>query len=187
MPVIEEVLGVGVVDCHHWEAQRALGLHCPQPNHSSGGLLHRAHRGHVGPLGMEQRHQIGPVVHGDVRFGIENRVEMPVITVGIFFAYRKDRDPIGYQRGRHVVLGRQRVRGAQRHLSSSGPQSAHQVGGFRRDMHTSPEPDTGERLALLIAAAKRSEYRHTPRRPSNALLSSFRKGRVGNVVIHVPP
>ena len=67
--VVEEVLGLGLVDGDDREAERAVGGHRPQPDHAGRRLL--GAREHVAdlarPLAVEQRDEVAAVVHGQLR------------------------------------------------------------------------------------------------------------------------
>jgi len=66
------------------------------------------------------------------------------------------------QGGGHVVLGGERVGGAQRHAGSPGFQRADQVCGLGGHMQTSRQADSGEGFLLLEALAHLGQHRHLP-------------------------
>ena len=73
--VVEQMLGLGVVDRNHRDLERAVFFHRAQPNHAGGGFLHagdyflRLAR----VLGMQQTDQVGAVVHRDAADGCRAR------------------------------------------------------------------------------------------------------------------
>ena len=79
--IVEQVLGRRVVDRDHRNAQRAVALHGAQADDAGGRLLHAgAHLGReVGVLRVQQRDQVGAVVHGQHRSFVEHRVQMRVV------------------------------------------------------------------------------------------------------------
>jgi hypothetical protein len=107
--VVEEVLGLGLVDGHDREAQGAVRGHGLEPDHSGRRLL-RAGQDLVdlsGPLGVEERHEVAPIVHRDLGVRVGHRVEVRVVRVAILASAGETGDPeLGHERRGHVVLGR---------------------------------------------------------------------------------
>jgi hypothetical protein len=106
--VVEQMLGLSLVDRHDREPERAVGRHSLEPDHAGRRLL--GSREHVpdlvGPLAMEERHEVAAVVHRDLRPGVGDLVEVGVIRVAILAAASKRRDAIfGHERRGDVVLG----------------------------------------------------------------------------------
>ena len=75
----------------------------------------------------------------------------------------KVRDPVLVdERGGDVVLGRERVRGAEDDLGAARLQRAHQVRRLGRHVEAGGDAVAGERLLALEALADRGEHRHLP-------------------------
>src|SRR5207237_8502657 len=106
----------------------------------------RDHLGPVGNAGVDvgeavQRnedhrgHQVGPVVHRDVRLVLQGRGDVFVINVGRLTVNREDGNTeIVNQAGGHVVLGRQRVGGDEHQVGPAGLNGASEVGGLGGDV-----------------------------------------------------
>ena len=75
--VVEQVLGVGVVDRDDGKLQHAFFRHGTQANDAGGGLFGSADHvvERVGALGVQNRDQVGAIVHGDVRLVVDRRRE----------------------------------------------------------------------------------------------------------------
>ena len=67
-------------------------------------------------IGMEQRGQVGAVVHGDRRRVVEHGVDVLVIGVGVLAADGEHGDALGDEGRGGIVLGRERVGGAEQWL-----------------------------------------------------------------------
>ena len=67
--VVEEVLGLGLVDRHDREAERAVRGHRLEPDHAGRRLLRPGEDllDLVGPVAVEQRDEVAAVVHRDLR------------------------------------------------------------------------------------------------------------------------
>ncbi len=74
------------------------------------------------PLLVEQRHEVAAVVHGDLRVGVRDGVEVRVVRVAVLAAPGERADAVARdERGGDVVLGRERVGGAERHAARRRP------------------------------------------------------------------
>ena len=103
---------------------------------------------------MQHRHQIGAVVHGQVRLVGDGRLD--VLVVGAVLAGRilaldgVGRDAVlGHQRRRHIVLGGERVAGAEHQVRPAGLERDRQVGGLGGDVQAAGHPEPLQRLLLL--------------------------------------
>ena len=135
--VVEHVLGVGVVHGDDRELQGPVGLHGPQADDAGGGLLGAgqdlAHL--VGALPVQAGHQVAAVVHGHLRVGVEDGVDVAEVGLGVLALDGVDGDALVQgQRGGHVVLGGQRVRGAGDDGGAARLERAEQVGGLGGDV-----------------------------------------------------
>ena len=70
-----------------------------------------------------------------------------------------------HERRGHVVLGRERVRRAQRDLSARGGQREHQVRGLGGDVEARRQPNSVEGALLGEPLADLCQHRHLPARP----------------------
>ena len=86
--VVEEVLGLGLVDRDDREAEGVVGGHRPQPDDAGRRLLGPGEdlRDLAGPLAVEQRHEVAAVVHRQLRMGVGDRVEVRVVGVAVLAA-----------------------------------------------------------------------------------------------------
>ena len=75
----------------------------------------------MGVAGVQQRHQIGAVVHGDHRLVIERGAQVAIVGLVVLALDRVGGNLVVLnQRRRDVVLGRQRIGGAQNHVGAAG-------------------------------------------------------------------
>ena len=90
----------------------------------------------VAALGVQHGHQVHAVVHGDVGLDVEHAVEVAVVLLDALALDGVDGHlVVGDERRGDVVLGAQRVAGAEGDLGAAGQQHAHEVGGFGGDVH----------------------------------------------------
>ncbi len=131
----------------------------------------------VEPVQRDEDHradQVGAVVHRDVGLVLQGGGDVPVIAVLVLALDRVDRDAvILHQAGRDVVLGRQRVGGAQQEVGAAGLQGLGQVGGLGRDVQTGRHPHPGQRLFLLETLADRPQDRHVALGPLDPFPAVF--------------
>ncbi len=168
VPVVEEVLGLGLVDGHDREAEGAVGGHGLEPDDPGGRLLRAGEDlGDLGgPLAVEQRHEVATVVHRHLRMGVGDAVEVGVVGVAILAAPGEGGDAVlGDERGGHVVLGGQRVGRRQDDLRAAGLERAHQVGGLGRDVQAGADAQAGERTLALEPLADEAQDGHLALRP----------------------
>ena len=123
--VVEQVLRQRLVDGHDGERERAVGRHGPEADDArwSSPRCRRGRRAAlVAALLVEQRHEVAAVVHRDVRVRVGDGVEMRVVRVALSSPRTRERaDAVaGDERRRDVVLGRERVRRAERDLGAAG-------------------------------------------------------------------
>ena len=201
------MLGLGIVDGHDRQLEHAVFFHGPQPDDARRGLFHAGH--HVGhqllALGRGQgrrpladlvvevvepvqrdedhrAHQVGAVVHRDIGLVLQGGRDVPVIAVLVFALDRVGRDSvILHQAGRDVVLGRQRVGGAQQEVGTAGLQGLGQVGGFGRDVQAGRHSHSGQRLFLLEPLADRPQDGHVALGPLDSFAALFSQRQVFDV------
>ncbi len=149
--VIEEVLGVGVVDGDDRILEDALGRHALQPDDAGRRLLRAAgHAGEKGPLpGVEGADQVGSVIHGDLRPVVQGGAEVPVVGLVVLALDGENGDPevLDDRRG-GVILGAQGIRGGQPDIGPPELERLHQVAGFARHVQAGRELDPLEGFLL---------------------------------------
>ena len=131
--VIEQVLGVGVVHRDDGELQHAFLRHGAQANDAGRGLFGSADHAveRVGALGVQDRDQVGAIIHRDLRLVIDGRQDVAVIRVVVLALDGEDRNVVvAHQAGGNVVLRGQRIRGAQHHFGAAIAQADGQVRGL---------------------------------------------------------
>ena len=169
--VVEQVLGLGLVDRHDREAERAVGGHRLEADDAGGGLLGAGEdlRDLRRPLAVEQRHEVAAVVHRDLRPRVGDGVEVRVVGVAVLAAPRVRRDPVlGDERRGDVVLGRERVRGGEEDLRAAGLERPHQVRGLGGDVEAGADAQALERAVALEALADQAQDGHLPLGPFDA-------------------
>jgi hypothetical protein len=139
--VVEHPLGGRVVQADHREAQAAFAGQRAHPNHAGGGLLDPGHgRADLRSL-VEHSDQVGAVVHDEVRVGCQDGLQVPLVGRKILTVPGLHGDLlIGDQRGADVVLGRERVGGAEGDLGAAGPQRAEQDCRLGGDVERGGDP-----------------------------------------------
>ena len=103
------MLGVRIVHRHHGKLQHAFLRHRPQPDHARRGLFRPANHAFqsVRPLGVQNRYQVGAIIHRDMRLMIDRRQNVVVISIVILALDGVHRNPlIAHQAGRHIILRR---------------------------------------------------------------------------------
>ena len=183
--VVEEVLGLGLVDRDDREAERAVGGHRLEPDDAGRRLLGPGEDllDLVGPLAVEQRDEVAAVVHRDLGLRVGDRVEVGVVRVAVLAAAGERRDPVlGDERRGDVVLRRERVRGREDDLGAAGLERPHQVGGLGRDVEAGADPEAGQRLLALEALADQAQDGHLALGPLDPADALGREAEVGHVV-----
>ncbi len=101
------MLGIRIVDCDDWKFQHALFGHRAQPDYAGCGLFRSADDiiESIGALGVQNRDQVGAIVHGDVRLVIDGGQNMVVVGVVVLALDGVNRYiVVAYQAGGHVIL-----------------------------------------------------------------------------------
>ena len=137
----------------------------------------------MGVAGVQQRNQIGAVIHGDDRLMIERGAQMAVVGFVIFAFDRVGRNLIVLdQRCRDIVLGRQRIGSAEQHVGAAGFESLHQVRGLGGDMQTSRKTHAAQRLFLGEAFFNPLQHRHILAGPENPLAPAIGQTHIFYIV-----
>ena len=182
--VVEQVLGVGVVDRDDGIAQHALLRHGAQADDAGGGLFGAGNHAieHVGALGERDGDQVGAVIHGDVRLVIERRHDVRVVGIVVLALDGVDRDVVvAHQAGGDIVLRGQRIGGAQHNIGAAIAQGDGQVGGFSRHVQAGRNAHALQRLVLDEVLADDLQDLHGLVGPVNALLAHIGKCEVGDI------
>ena len=166
--------------------ENALLRHRAETDHTGRRLLGATPhvREELAALCVEERHDIGAVVHRDVRFDLEHRVDVPVVGVAVLALPREDRDAFaGDERGGGIVLCRERIRRAQRDLGPAIAQREREVGGLRGDVQACGDADAGVRPLFREALADLAEHGHLARGPFRPPHSRVSEVEIGDVVL----
>ena len=178
------MFGERIVDCHDGILQHAVLGHGAQADDAGGGLFGAAHdvRRQVLPLAVQQRNQVRAVVHGDVRGMFGRRRQVLVVDVVVFALDGVDRNAvIAHQNGGYVILGGQRIGGAQHHGGPGIAQRDHQVGGLAGHVQAGGNALAGQRLGLDELLADGLQHGHELERPVRAPLAQIRQGNILDV------
>jgi hypothetical protein len=137
----------------------------------------------VGVARVQDVHQVAAIVHGDVGPRGEHRLDVPVVG-GLVLAFDRERRDaeLARQRRGHVILGRQRVRRAQRDGRPGGLQRDHQVGRLGGHVQAAADPQAGQRFVATESLANAAQDGHLPVGPANSAQAGFGQGHVFDVV-----
>ncbi len=173
--VVEEVLGLGLVDGHDRVLQRTVGRHGRKADDAGGGLFSAADDvlEHLGLLGVDAAHDVGAVVHGHLRLVRDGLVDVLVVRLGVLALDRVGANAILRNECRgHVILRGERVARAQHDVGAAGLQGAHQVRGLGGDVQARAHAESLEGLLGSEPLADGGEYRHVGIGPLDARLAS---------------
>ena len=131
---------------------------------------------------MQGREQVGAVVDRHRRRGRGQGTDVRRERVRALAAHGADRDPATHQRRRDVVLGGQRVGGAEADGGPAGRQGIREVRRLGGDVQAHGHPHPVERPLLGEALADRAQHRHLALGPRDARLSLAGEREVGDVV-----
>src|SRR5579864_856824 len=186
--IVEEVLGVGVVDGDNGILQHAFFRHSAQANDAGGGFFGAADHAfeRVLALGMEHADQVGAVVHGDVRLVIERGEDVVVVGVVVLALDRENRDVVvAHQRSRDVILRGKRIRGAEHDVGATVTQANGQVRRFGSDVQASGNARALQWLVLDEFFADDLQDLHGLIGPLDPLLSKIGKLDAFDVVLNL--
>ncbi len=185
--VVEQMLGVSVVHGDDGILQHAFLRHGAQPDHAGGGLFGAAdHAGNASwRLVCRHRHQVGAVVHGDLRLVIERRHDVRVIGVVVLALDGEDRNAvIAHQAGGNIILRGERVRGAQHHVGAAIAQADRQVRGLGGDVQASRDAHALQRLVLDEFLADDLQDLHRLVGPLDAFFAEIGELEILNVAVY---
>ena len=174
-----------LVDRDDRAQQPPFGLQAPRAQQPGGGLLHSADQplAEVRRPGMQEREQVGAVVERHVRAARGERDDVRGVRVGVLAVAGVDLGAVLLdERGRRVVLRRERVRRRERHLGAARHQRPDEVRRLGGDVQACRHGDAVERALALEPLADRAQHRHLPVRPRDPGLAAAGEREVGDVV-----
>ena len=183
--VVEEVLGLGLVDRDDREPEHPVGGHRPQADDAGRRLLGPGVdlRHLVRAFRVEEVHEVAAVVHRQLRMRVRDRTEVRVVGVVVLAATGERGDAVlGDERGRDVVLGRQRVARREDDVRAAGLERAHEVGRLGRHVQARADAQAVERPVALEALADQAQDGHLALGPLDAPDALGGEGEVGHVV-----
>ena len=124
--VVEQVLGVGIVDRDDGITQHAFLRHGAQADDAGGGLFGAADHAvqRVVALGVQDGDQVGAVIHGDMRLVVDGREDVAVVGVVVLALDGEDGNVvIAHQAGGDVILRGERIGGAEHDVGAAIAQS----------------------------------------------------------------
>ncbi len=195
--VVEQMLRVGIVHGNDRELQHAVARHRLEPDDARRGFLSGAcHAGDerlaVGPRQrlhpapdrrcqvvepvecdhMERTDQVRAIVHRDVGAMRQRRANVLVVGGVVLTLDREHLDPVVLDEMRgDVVLRRQGVRRAQRHVRAARLEGDREVGRLRGDVQTSGKAPSCQRSLPGEAFPQEAQHRHGALRPLGAAAS----------------
>ena len=138
----------------------------------------------AGPRVVEERDEVAAVVHRHLRVRVGDRVEVRVVGVAVLAAPGVDGDPVrGDERGRDVVLGRERV--ARRPARPRAPPAVSVRIRFAVSVVTwrqAADAQAGQRPLALEALADEPQDRHLALGPLDAADALGGQAEIGHVV-----
>ena len=179
--VVEEVLGLRVVHRDDREPERTVAFERTEADHAGGRLLGAANdvAELLAAVRVEDADHVGAVVHRQLRLVVDRRLDVLVVGVVVLALDREDGDVVLLDEGGgDVVLGRERVRGAEHDVGTSGLEGPHQVRRLARDVQAGRDAVAGERLLALEPIADRGQHRHLPVGPLDPAQAFGRKRHV---------
>ena len=147
--VVKHVLGVGLVHGDDRIGEDVVLRHRAQTDHASRRLLGTADhlRQLVAPRLMQDRNEVGAVVHRHLRPVVERGFYVLVVRIVVLASDRIRLDRVmRSKRCRDGVVGRERIGRAQRDVRAACLQRQHQVCSLARDVKTRREAQALQRL-----------------------------------------
>ena len=184
--VVEQVLGLGVVDGDHGEAELAVLLERLEADHAGRRLLGAGDdvAELLAPRRVEDADHVGAVVHRQVRLVVDGGLDVRVVGVVVLALDREDGDVVRVDERRgDVVLRRERVRGDEHHVGAARLERACEVRRLRGDVEAGGDAVAGERLLLHEPLPDRGQHRHLPVGPLDPPYALDGEGEVLYVVL----
>ena len=186
--IIEEVLGERVVDGDDRELQRAVLGHGAEADDAGGGFFGAADdvRNLILALGEKLGDEVGAIVHGDLGFVVQRRVDVRVIGGVVLALDGVGRDAELFdESGCGVVLRRKRIRAANHEIGAAVTQRDRQVGRLGGDVETGRHANALERLFLDETLADQLQHGHVLIRPFDLALALFRERKVLHIAFYL--
>ena len=186
--VVEQVLGVGVIDGDDGKLQHAFLGHGAQADDAGGGFFgasdHAFER--VGALGVEDGDEVGAIVHGDVRLVIDGGEDVVVVSVVVLALDGEDGNVVvADQAGGDVVLRGKRIGGAEHDVGAAVAQADGQVRGLGGDVQAGRDANAFQRLVLDEFLADNLQHLHGLVRPLDALLAQIGQFQALDVAVNL--
>ena len=188
VPVVEQVLGIRVVDRDDWIPQHAFLGHGAQPDDAGRRLLRTPDHPIqcILPLGVQDRDQICAVVHRNVRLVVQRRQNVAVIAVVVLALDGEHRNAmIAHQAGGYIVLRGKRVGSAEHHFGATIAQCDPKIRRFGGDVQAGRDADRLQGLVLDKFLADDLQHFHRLAGPLDALFAHIREFDVLDVAIHL--
>src|SRR5205823_6645937 len=150
-----------------------------------GGLLHAADDlgDQVRAVFVDGGDQVAPVVHGQVGPVVERGGDVPVVGLPILALDSVGGDAVaGDQGGGGIVLGGQRIGGAEHEVGAAGLQGQRQVRRLRGDVQAPREAQPGQRLLAGEALLDQAEDGHLRGGPLDAQAAVLGQRQVFDLV-----
>ena len=134
---------------------------------------------------MEGPNDVGAVIHRDVGLMRNGGANVLVVRLVVLALDREDLDAvIAHEVGGDIVLRREWVRGAERHVGATGLERNGEVRGFRRDVQTGGDTLSLERTLLGEPRLDLTQHRHGALRPLRAAASLIGERQIPHIVLH---
>ena len=158
--------------------------HRPQADHAGRRLLGTADhlRQLVAPRLMQDRNEVGAVVHRHLRPVVERGFYVLVVRIVVLASDRIRLDRVmRSKRCRDGVVGRERIGRAQRDVRAARFESQHQVGRLAGHVQARGQALALQRLVFRETLTNQGQDRHLPRGPVDEVLALRGKARVLDV------
>ncbi len=107
------------------------------------------------------RHDIGAVVHRDMRPMGDGRFDVPIVGLVVFALDGEGRNAFMLDEGGgDFVLRAERIGGAEADIGSAGFERYRQIGGFGRDVEAGGDPHALEGLLPFESLLDEPQHRH---------------------------
>ena len=135
---------------------------------------------------MQHVHQVGAVVHRDLRLVIDCRQDVLVVGVIVLALDGEYGDAVvAHQTGGHIILRGKRIGSAKHHVGAAIAQADGQVCSLRRHVQAGGDANALQRLVLDEYLADDLQDVHRLVRPVDALFSHIREIEILNVAVHL--
>src|SRR5207245_6245398 len=183
--VVEEVLGLGLVDRDDRVAKDAVLGHAAQTHHAGGGFFGATQHGgqQVLALLVQRRHQVGAVIHGQRRAVVQGGRDVPVIGFAVLAPNGKDAEAVVDHQRRGGRVGRgERVGRAQHQVGAARLEGEYQVGRLGGDVQAGRDPLAPKRLLGGEPVADLAPDRHLMGSPGDGASALGGQLEVADVV-----